>query len=93
MYTVAMVLALELTVADEHCPIFQRALAWIVLCMVWGAMRCDDVQAILPYRSVLSNYGLRLVLGRSKTTGPDKAQKEVGVHIFRTTSLSGEDWL
>lgn len=93
MFTVAMVLALELTVADEQSPIFKRALAWVVLCMVWGAMRCDDVQAILPYRSVLSNYGLRLVLGRSKTTGPDKAQKEVGVHIFRTTSLSGEDWL
>ena len=93
MYKVAMIIALELTVVDNALPVFQRALAWIVLCMVWGAMRCDDVQAILPHRSSLSNYGLRLVLGKTKTTGPDKMQKEVAVHIFRTTSLTGEDWL
>ena len=61
--------------------------------MVWGAMRCDDVQAVLPNRMSLSNYGLRLVLGKSKTTGPDKVQKEVSVHIYRTVSLTGEDWL
>ena len=93
LYTVAMVMALELTVVDQMLPVFQRALAWIVLCMVWGAMRCDDVQAILPHRSSVSNYGLRLVLGKTKTTGPDKMQKEVAVHIYRTTSLTGEDWL
>ena len=46
MYTVAMVLSLELVVVDTHAPVFQRALAWVVLCMTWGAMRCDDVQAV-----------------------------------------------
>jgi hypothetical protein len=56
-------------------------------------MRCDDVQAIIPRRSFLSNFGLKLILGKSKTTGPDKAQKEVAVHICRTVSLTGEDWL
>ena len=93
MYTTAMVLSLELTVVCETEPLFVRALSWVVLCMIWGAMRCDDVQAVLPSRTVLSNYGLRMVLGKSKTTGPDKAQKEVSVHIFRTVSLTGEDWL
>ena len=93
MYTVAMLLALELTVVDETEALFTSALAWIVLCMVWGAMRCDDMQSVIPHRSILSNYGLRLVLGRSKTTGPDKPQKEISVHILRTTSLTGEDWL
>ena len=93
MYTIAMAISLELTTMDVGAPVFQRALAWIVLCMLWGAMRCDDVQAILPHRSSLSNYGLRLVLGKSKTTGPDKMQKEVAVHIHRTVSLTGEDWL
>ena len=93
MYTVAMLLALELTVVEETEVLFTRALAWVVLCMVWGAMRCDDMQSVIPHRSILSNYGLRLVLGRSKTTGPDKPQKEISVHILRTTSLSGEDWL
>eukprot|EP00435_Cladocopium_sp_Y103_P074800 s19_g51.t1 len=61
--------------------------------MVWGAMRCDDVQAVLPSRMLLSNFGLRLVLGKSKTSGPDKIQKEVSVHIMRNLSLTGEDWL
>ena len=46
-----------------------------------------------PIVQSLSNFGLRLVLGKSKTTGPDKVQKEVSVHIFRTASLTGEDWL
>eukprot|EP00435_Cladocopium_sp_Y103_P067642 s272_g30.t1 len=93
MYTVAVVLALELTVVDETEMLFTRALAWVTLCMVWGAMRCDDVQAVLPHRMLLSNYGLRLVLGKSKTSGPDKPQKEVSVHVCRTISLSGSDWL
>lgn len=93
MYTIAMLLSLELVVGDEDAVLFERALAWVVLCMVWGAMRCDDVQAIIPHRSVLSNMGLRLVLGRSKTTGPDKVQKEVSVHIHRLTSLTGVDWI
>eukprot|EP00435_Cladocopium_sp_Y103_P020797 s256_g5.t1 len=82
MFTVAMFLSLELTVADITKPIFARALAWVVLCMTWGAMRSDDMQSVLPHRSVLSSFGLRLVLGKSKTTGPDKVQKEVSMHVF-----------
>eukprot|EP00435_Cladocopium_sp_Y103_P016255 s3393_g4.t1 len=93
MYTVAMIIALELTVEDEGEPIFARALAWVVLVMVWAALRCDDVQAILPHRSLLSNFGLRLTLGKTKTTGPDKPQKEIAAHVFRTVSLTGVDWL
>eukprot|EP00435_Cladocopium_sp_Y103_P019650 s5608_g4.t1 len=93
MYTVAMLLSLELRVADETHTIFSRALAWVVLVMVWGSMRCDDMQAAIPHRTTLSNFGLRMVLGRTKTSGPDKVQKEVSVHVYRTASLSGEDWL
>ena len=93
MYTVAMLLSLELLVMDVESSVFDRALAWVVLCMVWGAMRCDDVQAVIPGRMLLSNYGLKLVLGKSKTSGPDKRQKELCVHLLRTLSLTGCDWL
>ena len=93
MYTVAMICSLELTVVDEDTMLFARALAWVVLCMIWGALRCDDVQAILPARMLLSNHGLRLVMGRTKTTGPDKVQKEANAYVSRLTSLTGEDWL
>ncbi|CAK9010089.1 Fucoxanthin-chlorophyll a-c binding protein C [Durusdinium trenchii] len=93
MYTVAMLISLEALVTDDEAAIFARALAWVVLCMVWGAMRCDDVQSILPHRMIISNFGLSLTLGRSKTSGPDKPQKELVVHILRTVSLTGRDWL
>jgi len=48
MYTTAVLISLELTVVCESGPLFVRALSWVVLCMVWSAMRCDDVQAVLP---------------------------------------------
>ena len=93
MYTVAMLISLELMVADDSQQLFSRALAWVVLVMIWGSMRCDDMQSALPHRSTLSNFGLRMVLGRTKTSGPDKIQKEVSAHVYRTVSLTGEDWL
>eukprot|EP00435_Cladocopium_sp_Y103_P012339 s5620_g3.t1 len=93
MYTVAMLISLELLVVEETELLYKRALAWVILVMVWGSMRCDDMQAVLPERTTLSNFGLRLVLGKSKTTGPDKQQKEIMVHVLRTVSLTGEDWL
>ena len=53
MYNVAMVIALELLVVEETETIFSRALAWVILVMIWGAMRCDDVQAIILRPSFL----------------------------------------
>lgn len=93
MYTVAMVLSLELLVMDPTETQFGRALSWVVLTMLWAALRCDDVQSILPHRMTLTNFGLKVVLGRSKTTGPDKPHKEVAAFIYRTISLTGNDWL
>ena len=61
--------------------------------MVWSSFRCDDVQAIIPHRTLISQIGLRLTLGRSKTTGPDKHQKEVKAFVFRQASFTGHDWL
>ena len=93
MYTVAILLSLELTVEDEQEPIFARALSWVVLLMVWAALRCDDVQSVLPHRTLLTNFGLKIIMGKTKTTGPDKPQKEVAAHVFRSVSLTGVDWL
>ena len=93
MYTVAMLISLEILVCAEEARLFDRALAWVVLVMIWAALRCDDVQSILPHRMLLSNFGLRVVLGRSKTTGPDKAQEEVAAHVLRSISLTGVDWI
>eukprot|EP00435_Cladocopium_sp_Y103_P008878 s4940_g2.t1 len=93
MYTTAILMSLELTVVDDSQTLYSRALAWIVLVMVWASMRCDDIQSALPHRTTLSNFGLRVVLAKTKTSGPDKVQKEVSAHVYRTISLTGEDWL
>ena len=93
MYTTAMLVSLELLVCSDGEFIYKRALAWVILVMVWAALRCDDVQSILPHRSLLTNFGLKLILGKTKTTGPDKPQKEIVAHVYRTISLTGEDWL
>ena len=93
MYTTAMLLSLELVVVDETAPSFVRCLSWVVLCMVWASLRCDDVQSVVPHRMMLSNFGLRMVLAKTKTTGHDKAQKEVQAFVHRLASFSGADWL
>ena len=31
--------------------VFAGALSWVVLVMVWAALRCDDVQSILSHRT------------------------------------------
>ena len=93
MFSVAMCISLECRVVDEYAPVFSRALAWVVLLMVCSSFRCDDIQAIIPHRTLISQIGLRLTLGRSKTTGPDKPQKEVKAFVFRQASFTGHDWL
>ncbi len=93
MFSVAMCISLECRVVDEHAPVFSRPLAWVVLLMAWSSFRCDDVQAIIPHRTLISQIGLRLTLGRSKTTGPDKPQKEVKAFVYRQASFTGHDWL
>ena len=93
MFTVSMVISLELFVVDETAPSFLRCLSWVVLCMVWASLRCDDVQAVIPHRMILSNFGLRMVLAKTKTTGHDKVQKEVQAFVHRLASFTGADWL
>ncbi len=83
MYTVAMCISFECLVDDTTYPLYAKALAWIVLLMLWGAMRCDDVQSMNPGSILLTGLGLRLYLSRTKTTGPDKPQKEVQAFIHR----------
>ncbi len=92
-WTVAMVISLELNVVDESGHSYLRCLAWVVWCMVWASLRCDDVQAVIPHRMMLSNFGLRMVLAKTKTTGHDKVQKEVQAFVHRLASLTGVDWL
>lgn len=93
MYTVAMVLAAELLVADEAAGTVARVLAFIFLVMVWAALRTDDVLWIDRSRLLLSEIGLRGVLIRSKTSGAGRRVRELPFFVVRTASLTGHDWL
>ena len=93
LYTVAMLLALEIRVMDLLAPLFSRVIAWVMLLQHWAAMRADDVQWLDPGRMTLSSSGLAGVLRRTKTTGPGRRAREVPIYVSREVSLSGHDWL
>ena len=83
LYTVAMLLALEIRVMDLLAPLFSRIIAWVMLLQHWAAMRADDVQWLDPGRMTLSASGLAGVLRRTKTTGPGRRAREVPIYVSR----------
>ncbi|CAE7235577.1 unnamed protein product [Symbiodinium sp. CCMP2592] len=93
MMTVAMIISLELHIAREDEPEYVRAMAFVALLAVYGSMRMDDLQGMLPATMRLTAQGFRATLGRTKTTGVDRRNKEVTVFIHRQAGLSGFDWL
>ena len=93
MFTVAIMLACELTVRKSSLPVGCRIMAFILLIMTWGTLRADDVQNIDPASLRLSGVGLRFTLGRTKTSGPGRRVGTLPGFVSRTTGLSGLDWM
>eukprot|EP00439_Symbiodinium_sp_Y106_P004336 s11747_g1.t1 len=98
MLTVAMVVSLELHVGrddepEDDEPEYCRAIAFVALIAVYGSMRMDDLQGLLPASMKLTAQGFKATLGRTKTTGADRRHKEVSVFVSRQAGLSGFDWL
>eukprot|EP00439_Symbiodinium_sp_Y106_P004796 s6147_g1.t1 len=61
--------------------------------MIWGCLRCDDLQGISPESITLSQLGLKFTLSRTKTSGPGKRVGQLQGFVLRSISLSGYDWL
>eukprot|EP00439_Symbiodinium_sp_Y106_P049919 s4618_g6.t1 len=93
MYAVSIMLACELVVRKSSLPVGYRIMAFILLIMIWGTLRADDVQNIDPASLRLSGVGLRFTLGRTKTSGPGRRVGTLPGFISRTTGLSGLDWM
>ena len=93
MLTVAIVISLEIFVCTAGEPGYLRALGFVCLIMIWGSLRADDVQGLLPQTMDLDERGFSVDLARSKTTGPDKRTRAVKVFVDRSVSLTGHDWL
>jgi len=93
MFTTAILVSLEIFICTRGLPAYLRALGFVCLLMVWGSLRADDVQGLLPQTMTLDERGLSIELARSKTTGPDKRTHTVKVFVERHVSLTGHDWL
>ena len=89
VFTVVVLLALELFVCREGCQIYLRALAFVQLMMIWCSVRSDDVQGLLPNTTSLGDSGLSIDLARSKTTGPDRRTRRVKGLVERSISRVG----
>ena len=93
LYTVAILLSAELTLMRLSAPAGLRFACFMLLIMIWGRLRCDDLQGISPESITLSQLGLKFILSRTKTSGPGKRVGQLQGFILRSISLSGYDWL
>ena len=93
LYTVAIEMNAELVLDNYTAPVGQRFYAFALLLLLWGTMRCDDLQNVDPSSLELSQLGLKFVLRRTKTSGPGKPVGELHGFVAREVSLTGVDWL
>ena len=91
--TIAMVISMELFLANIRYPLHLRAMCWIKLLKLWMALRFYDTLGIDPNRILLTDRCLKIILVQTKTTGPGKKTWEVPAYVSRTASLSGLDWI
>ena len=92
-YLICSMIGLELLVCSGDYANYARLIAWVMLLMCWMVMRADDVQWVDPYRMHLNGSCLRMILRRTKTTGPGRRAVEVPAYVARDAALSGEDWI
>ena len=92
-HLIGTMIGLELLIVSEEYNNYSRLIAWVMLLMCWMVMRADDVQWIDPSRMYMDGTSARLILRRTKTTGPGRRAVEVPAYVTRNASLSGEDWL
>ncbi|CAE7350267.1 unnamed protein product [Symbiodinium pilosum] len=93
MFSIAILLALEITLVRTGTPPRLRFGCFMLLIMVWSALRRDDLQSIDPSSLSLSQLGLKFTLRRTKTSGPGKKLGALQGFILRAVSLSGYDWV
>ena len=92
-HLIGAMIGLELLVCTGSYCNYTRLIGWVMLLMCWMVLRADDVQWIDPARMHMSGTCLRMILRRTKTTGPGRRAVEVPADVARDASLSGEDWL
>ena len=92
-YLISAMIGLEILVCSPSYSNYARLIGWVMLLMCWMVRRADDVQWIDPSRMHMNGSCLRMILRRTKTTGPGRRATEVPAYVARDASLAGEDWL
>ena len=92
-YPAAMMEAFEHVVEDENQLLGVRIVAWVKLVKLWGTLRWDDLQKMVPKE--LKYFGGRMttILRTTKTTGPTKRVRELPVCISEHAYISSNCWL
>ena len=90
---VCVVVSLETAVTQEENPKVLRIVAWMRLLKVYGVLRADDLQRIVPDDVLYSETGLTATLRRTKTSGAGKKVRALTLFIPDFASISGEPWL
>ena len=92
-FLVRLLIALEQMVVEASLPRFVRAYAWLKAVQVWASLRSDDTMGIDTASVKLDSYGLSMVLNRTKTSGPGKAEQVLHAFVSWGSFLEDPQWL
>ena len=92
-FPVVVLGALEKLVLDTKVRVVLRVVAWARLVKVFGALRADDLQRIVPDDVELTEAGLVARLRRTKTSGAGKKIKDLRLFVPAVAWIRGEGWL
>ncbi len=90
---VSMLIAMEKFVVDADQDDYDRMICWWCLTSTWSCFRYDDHRGIAPRDVKVTEAAVEFTLGRTKTTGPDKAVKTKTGVVSVGASLAVPDWL
>ena len=88
----ALLAALEDVVNELDRPVFHRCYAWYRLFRHWASLRFDDTSGLSPASLTRRARGVRGVLRRTKTSGPDKQISLLPVFVSQDAWVS-RPWL
>lgn len=92
-YPIAMMEAFERAVEDEKLLFGLRIVAWVKLVKLWGSLRWDDIQKVVPKELKYFEGRMTTTLRTTKTTGPTKRVRELPVCISEHAYISSPFWL
>ena len=92
-YPAVLFEAFENVVLDERRCVGFRIIACVKLIKLWGTLRYDDIQKIVPKELKYTWGRLSTVLRITKTSGPGKRIQELPVVITERAYVRSSDWI